>query len=391
MICLACEKRTDRLQRLICTKCKGCFHFPCVNITSATFRESQAKLKAEWKCSSCQPNRYRGQNVTVSASSEITERTPEDADTTRDTDISSVLGDTNIMHTPSPHTTDTSNTDSISFDRFSFLIKKEFEVMKEGLTQSIIENIKQALIMEFNKKIDSLKDDMFRSTSTLSKEQARVQLKLNDTNENIKKLELENLRLCKELEALSKQIEDKQHTTVNFENYKKTIVLYGLDEYPGENWDVLLDRVTDVFYGILGINVNGFIEDLKRIGKRGYRRPIQVELISRRMKNYILNNKHIFMNTGLAVSEFMNTKELEKRQTLRNTLKCARKNDLHPIVKHDKVYVNGHEYTLPPNPEQPRRSAPDSPQLNVCPISTNSLDISSSQQIGDCSGSNFRQ
>lgn len=100
------------------------------------------------------------------------------------------------------------------------------------------------------------------------------------------------------------------------ENCKK-IVLYGLEEYPEYETD-LYNRVISVFRNILEVDLTGYIEELSRLGRKGYKRPLVIEIISKRMTKYILQNKHYFRNTGLAISEYLCRDEMESRRKLRD-------------------------------------------------------------------------
>lgn len=87
--------------------------------------------------------------------------------------------------------------------------------------------------------------------------------------------------------------------SVNNENNSKILVLYGLDELWYETEAELHDRVIDVFQSITRVDLTGYIEDLERIGQRGSRRPLKVELLSKRMTKYLLTHVTLFKNTGL--------------------------------------------------------------------------------------------
>lgn len=368
MKCLACDSKIDTIELLTCAQCSGRFHYLCLNITSAYFREHQTVLNKTWACPSCEliTRRRRNDNTPASpAGMKDAEQRLEDVSIINDSDISNVFGDTittNItasshQQTQNLYSAETQSNDNITFDRFSYLIKKEFQTMKDSLTESITKNIKQALIVEFNTKINTLKEDICRSSSTLTQKQDYLHQTINVANENIKSLEFENTKLRNELDAITKQLENKIHKMPSESYHNKIIVLYGLNEYPDENEHVLIERVSGFFHEMLGTDVNGFIEDVKRIGKRGFRRPVQIEFISKRMRNYIMDNKYTFKNTGIAVSEYMDQRKLEKRRLLRDTVKDARRRGFHPIIKHEKVFVNGNEYFCQSSMPQKQRNS----------------------------------
>lgn len=53
MNCVACNRKTDAVDLIKCVGCKSGYHYKCVNITTAAFRECQVQLKRSFKCQSC--------------------------------------------------------------------------------------------------------------------------------------------------------------------------------------------------------------------------------------------------------------------------------------------------------------------------------------------------
>jgi dihydroneopterin aldolase len=374
-------------------------------MTSAQFRERKTELQTCWMCPSCDNTTRRNRNSddapaspagiyrhsTQMQNSQITDMSIGD-----ESDISKVLGDTvtdlTRSHVQNPqfkfkstqaHTEETDAT--ITYDRFSQLIKAEFEAIKESLTKSITENIKNAVIKEFNTNMTNLKMEITHNTAVLTEEQAIFRGKINDISETIKKLQSENTKLQEALDGVTKQIANPMNITTTRDPHhnQNSIVMYGINEFRGENEYDLIERISHIFYEILGIDVNGFVDSITRIGRRGNRRPIEIGLINKRMTKYILNNHHRFRNTGLAVTKLMDQLELKKRYTLKETFRDARRKGLNPIVKKDEVYVNGRQYILPSetqSKEHPQIREPNSSQsieaLNGVPNSSAQVHLS---------------
>lgn len=51
--CAVCNRKTDAGEVIKCNGCKSNYHYKCVNITTAAFKEGQAQLKRTFKCDSC--------------------------------------------------------------------------------------------------------------------------------------------------------------------------------------------------------------------------------------------------------------------------------------------------------------------------------------------------
>lgn len=53
MNCVSCKLQIERLDLLQCSVCKDCYHYKCLNIQSAAFREKSFELKRTVKCDAC--------------------------------------------------------------------------------------------------------------------------------------------------------------------------------------------------------------------------------------------------------------------------------------------------------------------------------------------------
>lgn len=87
----------------------------------------------------------------------------------------------------------------------------------------------------------------------------------------------------------------------------------------------------------------GYIEDLERIGQRGSRRPLKVELLSKRMTKYLLTHVTLFKNTGLWISEILDQKGLQDRKERRDTRRKTRQY----INNNDKKIFSAHDHDYP--------------------------------------------
>lgn len=62
MQCVGCRGEVEPAERMICKECKQYYHYQCLNITSANFRENSHRLKVNWVCPCCDNTTRRGRN-----------------------------------------------------------------------------------------------------------------------------------------------------------------------------------------------------------------------------------------------------------------------------------------------------------------------------------------
>lgn len=134
----------------------------------------------------------------------------------------------------------------------------------------------------------------------------------------------------------------------------KKIVIHGLPEYYDETEEDTENRILDIFYDILKVNLNGYIEKTTRLGRGGrykFNRPLVVELISKKMTNYILKNAQYLKCTELTITEYLDEDSLKERKILKEQLMTARQNGSHAIIRNNKLIING-KYTMQQVPLQ---------------------------------------
>lgn len=166
----------------------------------------------------------------------------------------------------------------------------------------------------------------------------------------------ENRKLKGEL----KQIEHKLTTTNNNpnsvpESNSKKIVLYGFPEYYRESDFELQHRVCDMFQENLHVNLTGYVEETRRIGRfsSNKTRPLIIELISKRMTKYLLENKRYLYGSHVAISEFLDEAARTERQTLREKMLNARNQGLYAVIRDNQLIIKDkknedrHETSLP--------------------------------------------
>ena len=66
-----------------------------------------------------------------------------------------------------------------------------------------------------------------------------------------------------------------------------------------------------------------------------------MELLSKKMARFIVENSHYFQGTGIYVSEFLNENARKQRKSMREEMLKARKNGQYAVIKENKLYING--------------------------------------------------
>jgi hypothetical protein len=356
MNCLACNTVIgDILEVLTCVACNGHYHYECLNITTTEFRANSHTIKREWRCPPCAniTSRRKNDNTPV--------RKPLDSVLMDETNMSvdyrfhdesnqSLLGDTQN----SQQRLQTSH--SITIEQISALL----DLKLQNNNIKIVNDMKSIIQAEVSTAINQLKHEFTQKNLTILGQQELLAQQLQDTTQKINILQEENQAVKAQLHELQTHLNQTMNVNCN-DNYKK-FVLYGLDEHYGENESDICFRLNNMFQELLNVNINGFIESVERLGKRGNRRPLVVELISKRMNRYIINNANCFRNTGYAISEVLDRQALRNRQNLRNCLRSARDNGKHAVIRNNRLFINGKEFVPTQEQEQPQEQTSASRQ-----------------------------
>lgn len=361
--CLACSEHITIQELLDCSKCKEHFHYSCVSVTKDYFNKNKHDLERTWLCPMCtkttRPRRYDNTPVN-SQLSPMTKNTATPIDNvtirkkssypiedTYSEDDLSLLGHT-IDHEAQSSSVcqlpDTLSTTNL-INQIESLLDRKLDTIKTSLLselRSTIETVIQSQITKQNQELTS-------SIDILSSEQEKIKNDIEQTNNMMANLRSENLKLQNEIENLRKLIINHNNpnykTSIGYEeNNVKKIILYGLQENSWETEQDLYDRIIFAFSDILNINLEGYIEDVKRLGIRGHRRPLQIELLSKKATKEILQNRHLFKNTGLSVSEMLGPESLQVRKNLIKILIEARRNGRRAKIINNRLIIDGQEY-----------------------------------------------
>lgn len=340
MNCVACENTVANDEVLTCTTCMGRFHYECLNITKSSYTNILTKSKNTWRCMQCDSitRRSRNDNTPVHLRRQLGQSLFDETNMSVDdhlNDDRSILGDTiTIDRDPTPAVQSQPN---CTLDQISKLLDTKLEANRK----SILNEIKSTIQSEINLAICKLKNELSQKTTMLTNEQANLKKDLNMLTEKITTMESEYEKLKYEIKLISERSNTYSSKPNSEVDYSKNIVLYGLHEHYRETELELNERIICLFRDILNVNLTGYIEDLTRLGKRGPRRPIVIELISKRMTKYILQNSRFFRNTGFAVSAYLTGNALEERKQLREQYLNARKSGKNATLRGSRLFIDG--------------------------------------------------
>lgn len=331
------------------------YDLECANVSSKRFYNTMSAEKKEiWKCQACYCNLPKSDNTNTPIrprDRDLLIRSPTDEVTNitirkkcnQTSDISadeiSLLGDT-------------INKDDSVFPKMQLnepILNNLSEIIHLRLQEnniSIIKELKNTIQTEIHNAISKFKEDMKQKTTELFKQNDTRKQEIEILNRKIESINEENEKLKQEMLSIKSKI--NQDSIMNTgsqyltELKNKKIVMYGLPEYKNESECDLYNRLTDVFYNILNIDITGYIEDAYRLGKNySKNRPLVVELISKRMRRLLLENKQYFKGTGLFISELLDLNEQKENKKMREEMFEARKKGYYAVIINKTLYIDG--------------------------------------------------
>ncbi|KAL0829155.1 hypothetical protein ABMA28_004006 [Loxostege sticticalis] len=315
--------------------------------------------KRNWKCQECYckmpkvgnsntPLRPKDSDVALeqspsSENSNITFRVKNIPNRTMDISCSDILGDTAIEDNMERETINSGMITNLTLQNISEVIAQK---LKEN-NQNIVLQIQTTIQAEISKAINELRNELNQETNIIKEKDKQRKIEIEKLNNKIEKLKNENESLKNEMNELGKKIT----STAPINDYyaecnSKRIVLHGLSELYRESESDLHNRIVTVFRDIMNVDLTGYIEDFYRIGRnKTMNRPLVIELISKRMTKYLVNNNYYFKKTGLLVTEFLDRAARMERKKIWEQVLTARKKGLHAVIKNNKLYVDGKPYT----------------------------------------------
>lgn len=340
--CAACSVHINIGDIVSCTRCQGHYHYKCLGMTKDYHKANIQELDLKWVCPGCKNvTRRPTRNDDTPVRSQQTHIIPDDLEMSITTQIEndiSILGNTATADEP-VHTTET-KTSSPTLEEISVLLDQKL-AKNSQLFLIQISDIKATIQKEIKAAVTKLNEDITIHKNIVNIHQEKIHTDIERLNNKIQYLEKENNKLIKQIEDFNTHLVNKPS-----EDRKKKLIIYGMQEYHRETEKELEDRLQRAFYEITNVNLIGYIENATRIGRKGFKRPIEVELLSKCMTKYLLENKHLFQNTGLAISECLDDNALQERRKLWDILKTERKKGKYAVIRNNKLFVEGVEFNL---------------------------------------------
>ena len=357
MICPACNREMRLGEVVKCTKCLETYHYACFNITTANYMQHKYDYDHTWVCPPCGniTRRRRHDDTPVRNTTQIFDVSIMSTDEYNQGETSTLEQSVNTETLLAPNVSQTDilskypRQEIISLESIKQLINSE---IKESLKQlihselkdnnkTIVTDLKKTIQSEINTAISKLKSDIKQETNTL------LQRHKSELEEKINKISKDLELVKKENEHIKKTLEKSDTNKINItkkqipESNSKKLVLYGLEEYYEESEEDLHNRLINIFRDFANVDLLGYIEETRRIGRRNNKRAIIIELISKRMVKYLIKNNYYFRNSGLSISEFLEAETLHERKKMREEMFLARKNGKHAIIRDGKLIVEG--------------------------------------------------
>jgi hypothetical protein len=354
--CAGCLQKILNREFLICSICNNYYDLECANISTQRFYNTLNKEHREkWKCPLCKNKLPKKDNTNTPIRPQQPLTTEQNVTlrnkkykanqllSSSEEDVSNIPGDTiSFVNSPPRSLEHELQTETI-FEKLKQFISDKLE----RNNRTLVYELKSLIKSEISSAITEFKLETTEKLRNMNKSQETLYNEISKINNKIKLLEIENQNLQKQIREFEKSSNNiSSHTSNNvleekkIENYRK-IVLYGLQENYWESDDELHERIIWIFQEILRVDLTGYIEDLKRVGKQGYARPLIIELLSKQKTKYILNYRYLFKNTGLAISEYLDQKSLLEKRNIRKALMEARRQGKHAVLRNGTLIING--------------------------------------------------
>lgn len=154
-------------------------------------------------------------------------------------------------------------------------------------------------------------------------------------------LRQENLKLITENKKLKQRVLESERKLKKY-----NLIFYNIEEKNSESEDIqnFLDLINTKLHIVCCL---ADFRDIFRLGKVGgnRKRPILCELNNYKLKRDVLKASSILAGTGIFIANDLTHEDYEQQKILRGQLKIAKQNGHKAIIKKNKLYINGQEYS----------------------------------------------
>lgn len=296
MICVSCKKLISHGKQLQCSICKNVYHYLCLNIPTVYYLEQQIILKSTWHCPICE-NQTTFSKELLTLPHHIVKAIGEQIQQEHSYTEDCYILPRNINR---PKNFEILRTETIKLEQISQLLDTKLDEKFEMIKNFIMSEIKNTVLTEVPKVLHKF----IEKCNIIYQEQININSSLKIITDKLENLELEQIKLEYEIKAMNTQ----------HENNEKKLVIYGFDDIFMET-NIKLERmIIYAFQESLNINLTGQIEKIYRLGLRGSRKPIYLELATKRLTKFILGQIQTLKRQGLYVCEYLDKKSLEKKR-----------------------------------------------------------------------------
>ncbi|KAG5874245.1 hypothetical protein JTB14_028122 [Gonioctena quinquepunctata] len=186
--------------------------------------------------------------------------------------------------------------------------------------------------IESKRIIEEIQQNRVELKNAIEASEARIQLRIEESNERIRQLETENSILKLEIEKLERQ------------QKKGNIVIFGLNK---ERHEITFDVIRNELKSLLQIDVSlNQIKDIYSLGS-SKNSPVKVEFASNITKKQVFANCKKLKGTGISISQDLTTRQREELAVLKRHLQTHKQNkNENAYIKGNKLVVNKIEYTV---------------------------------------------
>lgn len=185
---------------------------------------------------------------------------------------------------------------------------------------------------EIKQIIDEIQQNRSELKNAIDASEARIQLRIEESNTKIRQLEAENTTLKNTIEKLNRQL------------ISNNIIIFGLNK---ERYEISFEYLHGELKSLLGVEVSE--NQIKNISCLGSQKncPVKIELVSKFTKRKIFANCKNLKGTNISISNDLTAQQRKDLAVLKKHLKKYRQNgNKQSFIKGNKLVIEGREFTI---------------------------------------------